>query len=69
MPERTLWSETEDQVLKHLREDLKIVKWSHIARKMAEEYKIVGRNGKQCRERYCNHLDSAVKREEWTYEE
>mgnify|MGYP000533365848 CR=1 FL=1 len=37
--------------------------WSKIA-------KVVGsRNGKQCRDRYCNHLDPSVRKDPWTREE
>ena len=49
MPERKPWTEEEDKILKYLREEEKMKKWSHIARKMDEEYKMFGRNGKQCR--------------------
>lgn len=38
-------------MLKHLREELLITKWSTIAKKMAEEHNMTGRTGKQCRER------------------
>lgn len=36
---------------------------------MEEEYEIRGRTGKQCRERYHNHLDSSIVAAEWTEEE
>ena len=36
------------------------VKWSVIASKLS------GRIGKQCRERWFNHLDPAIKKGEWT---
>jgi len=29
----------------------------------------LGRNGKQCRERYLNHLDPSIKKDSWTEEE
>jgi hypothetical protein len=29
----------------------KLTKWSHIAKKLQEEYGVKGRNGKQCKER------------------
>jgi hypothetical protein len=38
--------------VKHLREEVQIKKWSIIAKKMAEEFEMPGRTGKQCRERY-----------------
>lgn len=49
MPERKVWTSEEDKLLKHLKEDLKIPKWSIIAKKMADEYSMPGRTGKQCR--------------------
>ena len=52
MPERKVWSSEQDNVLKYLKEELKIQKWSIIARKMVEEYSMPGRTGKQCRERF-----------------
>jgi hypothetical protein len=39
------------------------VKWSVIASQLH------GRIGKQCRERWFNHLDPAIKKGEWTDEE
>lgn len=39
------------------------VKWSHVAGLLS------GRVGKQCRERWCNHLDPAVKKTRWTRDE
>jgi hypothetical protein len=38
-------------------------KWSHIARQLK------GRLGKQCRERWYNHLDPTIRRGDWTEEE
>jgi hypothetical protein len=38
-------------------------KWSHIARQLN------GRLGKQCRERYYNHLDQNINKSEWTEDE
>lgn len=38
-------------------------KWSKIAQS------IPGRVGKQCRERWLNHLDSSVKKTAWTNDE
>jgi len=35
-------------------------KWAHIAQQLPR------RNGKQCRERWHNHLDPSICREEWT---
>ena len=49
MPERKVWSEREDSVLRLLREERKERKWAAIARTMEREFGIVGRTGKQCR--------------------
>lgn len=49
MTERRPWTAEEDRVLKYLREDEKIKKWSEIARIMENSYQILGRNQKQCR--------------------
>lgn len=51
MPERKAWTPEQDKTLKHLREELQINKWSIIAKKMADEFDMPGRTGKQCRER------------------
>lgn len=49
MPERRAWTTEEDKILKHLKEDLQIVKWSAIARRMADDHNMPDRTGKQCR--------------------
>lgn len=58
-----LWSEEEDQHLKQLVAEFGPKKWSFIASKLP------GRIGKQCRERWYNHLDPSVKKDSWTEEE
>lgn len=47
----------------------KIRKWSEISRIMQEQFGIPARNGKQCRERYHNHLRKGINKEKWTKEE
>lgn len=59
----------EDNVLQNLYEIEGIKKWSEISRMMESDYRIIGRNGKQCRERYHNHLKGGIKREKWSREE
>lgn len=49
MPEKKEWTEKEDQVLRHLFEVEKMNKWSKIAQRMSDEFKLPARNGKQCR--------------------
>ena len=57
------WSEEEDAILRSLVEKFGPKKWSTIA-----SY-INGRIGKQCRERWLNHLSPAVSKDVWTEEE
>lgn len=59
------WSPHEDALLSSLvsRFGPKPKKWSFIASH------IPGRAGKQCRERWLNHLDTTVKKGEWTEDE
>jgi len=57
------WSDHEDSLLKALVTKLGAKKWSNIA-----NY-VPGRKGKQCRERWLNHLDPTLKKTAWTDEE
>jgi myb proto-oncogene protein len=65
LPVKGPWSPDEDGLLCDLvaRFGPKPKKWSYIATQ------IPGRAGKQCRERWLNHLDLSVKKGEWTFEE
>lgn len=49
--ERISWTQEEDEALRFLKEVEGIDKWAVIAEKLAQNYGIVGRSGKQCRER------------------
>ena len=57
------WTEDEDAVVRSLVGQHGPRKWSSIARKLQ------GRMGKQCRERWHNHLDPNLKTGPWTEEE
>ena len=57
------WTPEEDAVVMDLVQVHGTKKWSHIARQLR------GRLGKQCRERWYNHLDPTIRRGEWTEEE
>ncbi|KAF5943291.1 hypothetical protein HYC85_020933 [Camellia sinensis] len=57
------WTKDEDDCIIELVEKYGCKKWSVIAKFLP------GRIGKQCRERWHNHLDPAVKKEAWTKEE
>jgi len=57
------WTEEEDELLRSLVAKYGPKRWSLIAQNLP------GRIGKQCRERWYNHLDPSVKKEWWTPEE
>ncbi|CAN8325195.1 unnamed protein product [Cochlearia groenlandica] len=57
------WTSEEDRVLIQLVEKYGLRKWSHIAQVLP------GRIGKQCRERWHNHLRPDIKKETWSEEE
>ncbi|TKY70919.1 Myb-related protein 3R-1 [Spatholobus suberectus] len=57
------WTKEEDDCLIKLVRKYGIKRWSVIAKNLP------GRIGKQCRERWHNHLDPAIKKDAWTEEE
>ncbi|CAM9858078.1 unnamed protein product [Hapterophycus canaliculatus] len=60
------WTEEEDSIVRECVEHSgaqKQVKWSVVASRLP------GRIGKQCRERWFNHLDPSIKKGEWSPEE
>ncbi|KAA0057864.1 transcription factor MYB98-like [Cucumis melo var. makuwa] len=57
------WTVEEDRLLVQLVEQYGVRKWSHIARMLP------GRIGKQCRERWHNHLRPDIKKDTWSEEE
>jgi hypothetical protein len=57
------WTKEEDAKIIELVRQLGAKQWSKIAQQLP------GRIGKQCRERWYNHLNPDIKREEWSREE
>ncbi|XP_054789564.1 transcription factor MYB64-like [Prosopis cineraria] len=57
------WTDEEDRKLVRLVNQYGVKKWAEIAEKLD------GRAGKQCRERWHNHLRPDIKRESWSEEE
>jgi ATP-dependent exoDNAse (exonuclease V) alpha subunit len=57
---RRHWYSNEDQAIIELTQKYGTKHWAMIAKKLEEEYGIEDRNGKQCRERWHNHLNSGV---------
>ncbi len=66
---RRLWTKEEDEAITQLVRQYGIRKWTLISKKLQERYGIHGRSGKQCRERWHNHLDPEVKKEPLSREE
>ena len=56
------WTEEEDIRLVSIVKKFGATKWSNIAKN------IPYRTGKQCRERWFNHLSPSIKKEEWSSE-
>ncbi len=57
------WTKEEDELVMKLVKELGPKNWSYIAKSLP------GRIGKQCRERWHNHLNPDIKKERWTDEE
>lgn len=57
------WTDGEDELLRKLVEKYSPSKWSLIAAHMEN------RNGKQCRERWLNHLSEGIRKGSWTEDE
>ncbi|PRP77421.1 hypothetical protein PROFUN_14274 [Planoprotostelium fungivorum] len=57
------WTKEEDEMLSQLVRDLGPKNWSTIANRLS------GRIGKQCRERWYNHLDPEINKNPWTAQE
>ena len=66
---RRPWSPEEDSAIRSLVLELGVKNWSLIASELAERFAIRHRSGKQCRERWHNHLDSSIDKKPWTQEE
>ena len=66
---RAPWNKKEDEAIIELVNKYGTSNWTLIANEMALLYKSKHRNGKQCRERWHNHLDPNVNKDNWTEEE
>jgi hypothetical protein len=54
--ERRIWTPEEDSAIRTLVANFGTKNWSLIAENIVKDYGIIGRSGKQCRERWHNHL-------------
>ena len=57
------WTEDEDRKLMALVKEIGAKRWTHIAGELP------GRNGKQCRERWHNHLNPSITKRAWNIDE
>lgn len=66
---RRPWVEEEDRAVHSLVMALGTRKWTAVADRLRGEFGIEGRSGKQCRERWHNHLDPNIIKRPWDLEE
>lgn len=66
---RSPWMEKEDKAIVELVSKNGTGNWTLIANEMASIYGFKSRSGKQCRERWHNHLDPKVSKDDWTEKE
>lgn len=66
---RRPWTPVEDEVIKVLVQENGTQQWALIADKLNKEIKSPIRSGKQCRERWHNHLDPLILKDPWSLEE
>lgn len=55
-----VWTPEEDDAIRHLVAKYGTKTWSIIAEQIVKEFGIEGRTGKQCRERWHNHLGTII---------
>lgn len=58
----------EDSVLSKIVAEVGLNDWTAVANKLKQRYDQFHRTGKQCRERWYNHLDPKVNKEAWSYD-
>ena len=59
----------EDSFLTKIVTEVGLNDWTAVATRLKLRYDQFDRTGKQCRERWYNHLDPKVNKEAWSYEE
>jgi len=64
--ERRPWLNQEDIAIKKLVDEYGTKKWTLIAQLLEKRFNIRGRTGKQCRERWHNHLDPNINKRPWS---
>mmetsp|Transcript_33928 Transcript_33928/g.59138 ORF Transcript_33928/g.59138 Transcript_33928/m.59138 type:complete len:226 (+) Transcript_33928:22-699(+) len=66
---RKSWTSAEDSAIANLVLENGTRHWTLIAERLRKVFKIKGRTGKQCRERWHNHLDPDILKTPWGVEE
>ncbi|OMJ74529.1 hypothetical protein SteCoe_26531 [Stentor coeruleus] len=66
---RRPWTAKEDEAIRGLVNENGTKQWTLIAEYLKKKFNIIGRSGKQCRERWHNHLNSGIVKRPWTLEE
>jgi hypothetical protein len=69
LSKRKPWSNEEDQAIAALVEAFGTKNWTLVAEKLNSEAGLGLRSGKQCRERWHNHLDPKVVKHGWSLDE
>eukprot|EP00903_Cladosiphon_okamuranus_P007941 g7666.t1 len=67
--DKRVWTKQEDDAIRKLVKSHGTRSWSAIEEHLGSDFNIHGRSGKQCRERWHNHLDPTIKKGAWTPEE
>lgn len=63
-----MWAQHEDDAIKQLVASYGTRSWSAISEHILSDYAIPDRTGKQCRERWHNHLGGSLPNFTWEYE-
>ena len=66
---RRHWTDEEDEAVRVTVENSPGSKWAEISKQLEQNYGISHRTGKQCRERWFNHLSPEVCKQPWSPEE
>lgn len=61
--DRRPWTAEEDNAIRELVIDVGIKKWSQVSSMLQQNYGIHNKTGKQCRERWNNHLDPNIRKD------
>ncbi|CAG9311897.1 unnamed protein product [Blepharisma stoltei] len=67
--DRKPWTPQEDDAIRELVINMGIKKWSQVSAMLQSKYNIQNKTGKQCRERWNNHLNPAISKDPWSDKE